>query len=121
MASESVKKRMRPNDHFYIFSVIFLGILLGGCEKKTIPLISHPGAQIFHAMKRTDVRCYRCHGDRGEGTHRGPSLVRGGKTIPDDLFISTVLDGRGNMPPFRSVLAEEDIRQIIDWLGQIPP
>ncbi len=112
---------MWPNHHPYIFSLIFLIILLGGCEKKTIPLISHPGAQIFHAVKRADVRCYRCHGDRGEGTHRGPSLTHAGKTIPHDLFISTVLDGRNNMPPFRSVLTEDEIRQIIDWLEQIPP
>jgi hypothetical protein len=50
-------------------------------------------------------------------------LTQGGKTIPREKFIQTVLDGRSRMPPFRSVLTEEEIGSIIDWLEKIgaPP
>ncbi len=105
---------------FLRISIGLLVMVLSGCDGEKIPLADHPGAQIFHGVKRADVRCYRCHGATGQGGHRGPALIRAGETLPRDLFVQTVLDGRGNMPPFRSVLTEEEIVQIIDWLKKIP-
>jgi mono/diheme cytochrome c family protein len=88
------------------------------CEKKTIPLGDYPGAQIFHGIVRADVRCYRCHGDIGQGA-RAPALITSGKSIPRDLFVKTVLNGRDKMPPFASVLSEKDIDEIIKWLEAV--
>ena len=93
-------------------------LLLLSCEKQPIPLGDHPGAQIFHGIVRADVRCYRCHGDVGQGA-RAPALVKNGKTIPHDLFVKTVLDGRDRMPPFASVLSEKEIDEIIKWLEAV--
>ncbi|HLG22402.1 MAG TPA: cytochrome c [Candidatus Manganitrophaceae bacterium] len=90
-----------------------------GCAKKEFPLPGHPGGQIYNGMTRSDVRCYRCHGDEGRGGGRAPALIQNGKTIERDLFLKTVLNGRKNMPPFGSVLKEEDVLQIIDWLEKV--
>ncbi len=98
-----------------LFATVFLFLM--GCEKKEIPLADHPGAQIYHGILRADVRCYRCHGDVGQGTSRAPSLMTGGKTHP--LFVKTVLEGRNRMPPFASVLSEKDIESISDWLEKV--
>jgi hypothetical protein len=99
----------------------FLFLVSGiGCEKKPIPLPDHPGGQIFHGIKRADVRCAKCHGDRGEGSARAPALVQSGKTLPPSLFVATVLEGRNRMPPFRSVLTEAEILEIVDWLSKVP-
>ncbi len=94
-------------------------LLLLACESKPIPLGTYPGAQIFNGMVRADVRCYRCHGEIGQGTSRAPALTTNGKTIPHDLFIKTVLNGRDRMPPFDSVLSEKDIGEIIKWLEAV--
>jgi mono/diheme cytochrome c family protein len=103
--------------HFFTSGIfIFTLLLLLSCEKKQIPLGDHPGAQIFSGAVRADVRCYRCHGDTGQGTSRAPALITNGKTIPRDLFVKTVLNGRERMPPFSSVLSEKDIDEIIKWL-----
>lgn len=100
---------------------VFLSLLVMSCEKKQIPLPDHPGGQIFHGIKRADVRCAKCHGDRGEGSARAPALVQSGKTLPPERFVATVLEGRGRMPPFRSVLTEAEVLSIMDWLSKIPP
>ncbi len=97
----------------------FLLFFIVGCEKKAIPLGEHPGAQLYHGIARADVRCYRCHGDIGQGTGRAPALTKEGETLPRDLFVKTVLNGRNNMPPFSSVLSEKEIEQIQDWLIQV--
>jgi len=94
-------------------------LLVGGCRKKEIPLATHVGGQIFHGITRSDVRCYRCHGDRGEGGLSAPPLVSNGKTIDRDRFVQTVLNGRRRMPSFQSALTEEEILTIIDWLEQV--
>ncbi len=99
------------------FATIFLFFI--GCEKKEIPLGNHPGAQIYHGIMRADVRCYRCHGDIGQGGSRAPSLITGGKTIERSLFVKTVLEGRNRMPPFASVLSEQEIEAIADWLEAV--
>ncbi|MEK7286536.1 MAG: cytochrome c [Nitrospirota bacterium] len=106
--------------HFFASLLLFLSlILLSACEQKPIPLGDYPGAKIFHGITRADVRCYRCHGDIGQGTSRAVELVSGGKTIPRDRFIKTVLNGRGRMPSFMSVLSESDIDEIIKWLEAV--
>lgn len=97
----------------------FFLLLVGGCEKKTIPLPDHPGGQIFHGIKRSDVRCYRCHGPLGAGGPNAPPLVNNGKTIAHDQFVQMVLNGRGQMPPFQSVLTEDEILSIADWLEKV--
>ena len=98
---------------------IFSLLLVGGCEKKTIPLSTHVGGQIFHGIMRSDVRCYRCHGDLGGGGPSAPPLVSNGKAIDRDLFVQTVLNGRRRMPSFQSALTEEEILTIVDWLEQV--
>lgn len=98
--------------------LLFTLLLLLSCEKKQIPLGNYPGAQIFHGIVRADVRCYRCHGDIGEGG-RAKALVTNGKTLPRDLFVKTVLNGRDRMPPFESVLSEKEIEEIIKWLEAV--
>ena len=104
---------------FFSSGLLFFSLFfLLSCEKKPIPLEGHPGAQIFSGLVRSDVRCFRCHGDIGQGTSRAPALVKEGKTIPRDLFVKTVLDGRDQMPPFASVLSEKEIDEIIKWLEE---
>ena len=98
---------------------LVLILLTMGCEKKVIPLPDHLGGQIYNGLMRIDVRCVKCHGDLGEGTDRAPALVHDGKTIPRALFIKTVLEGRNRMPMFSTVLNEEQVGQIADWLEKI--
>ena len=87
-----------------------------GCAKKDFPLPDHPGGRLFNGAARGDIRCYRCHGDVGKGSSRAPTLVHPGQPIDKEMFVKTVLNGRGRMPSFGSALAESDVLQIIDWL-----
>jgi mono/diheme cytochrome c family protein len=99
-----------------LFAMVFLFL---ACEKKEIPLSSHPGAQIYHGVTRMDVRCARCHGDIGEGSSRAPALVTDGHTLPKPEFVKTVLQGRDRMPSFTSVLSDKEIESISDWLEEV--
>jgi len=117
-------RTIRPFHPLVSATFMTISLLMGfvvGCEKKPIPLPNHPGGQLFHGMKRADVRCAKCHGDRGEGSVKAPALVQGGKTLSQDQFVATVMEGRNRMPPFRSVLTEDEIISIMDWLSKVPP
>ena len=108
-------KRGLFSSGLFFLSLVFLL----SCEKKPIPLGNTPGAQIFSGIVRADIRCFRCHGDIGQGTSRAPALTTNGKTLSRDLFIKAVLEGRDRMPPFASVLSEKDIDEIIKWLEAV--
>jgi len=99
--------------------LILGGVLMMACARKEILLPQHKGGQIYHGLMRSDVRCYRCHGDAGQGTAGAPALIQNGQVLPADLFIHTVMEGRNRMPPFRSALTEAEAGDIRDWLTEI--
>ncbi|MEO2054282.1 MAG: cytochrome c [Nitrospira sp.] len=101
-----------------LFLVIAL-LFQTGCVKGDFPMPTHPGGKIYNGVKRRDVRCFHCHGLRGNGTSHGPALLQSGKTISPREFMSAVVHGRGEMPSFKSVLSEKDILLIADWLEKV--
>jgi len=103
--------------HFFCL-LAFLAIL--GCKTKDSPLPDHPGRQIYHGIRRYDVKCHGCHGWLGEGSMHAPALMQPGVAISRRRFVSAVLHGRTNMPAYKNVINEEDILQIIDWIEKIP-
>ncbi len=99
--------------------LLLLFLAAAGCANRDFPLPDHPGGKIYNGVKRVDVRCYRCHGDSGKGTAKAPALIHPGRPIDRELFVKTVREGRERMPAFSSVLKEEEILQIIDWLEKV--
>ena len=49
-----------------------------------------------------------------------PALMKPGVRISRNQFVGAVLYGRDNMPAYQSIVSEEDILQIIDWIEKIP-
>ncbi|HTL63300.1 MAG TPA: c-type cytochrome [Nitrospira sp.] len=67
------------------------------------------GAGIF------EHNCQACHGQGGLGGV-GPKLSRNPMLKQQELFLKTVLHGRGPMPAWGSMLSEQDIADIHAWL-----
>lgn len=67
------------------------------------------GAVIF------EHNCQACHGAGATGG-MGPKLAKNPILKHEDLFWSTVLQGRGPMPAWGSVLSHQDIADIHAWL-----
>ncbi len=93
--------------------------VLSGCKKKENPFPDHIGGKIFQGLKTINVKCAGCHGTLGEGGMRAPSLTKGVNNITTEQFVAIVRDGRGGMPAFGSMLKEEEIRQIVDWIKKL--
>jgi len=67
------------------------------------------GAGVF------ELNCQGCHGAGAMGG-MGPRLAKNPILKHDDLFRETVLYGRGPMPAWGSVLSEQDIADVHEWL-----
>ncbi len=67
------------------------------------------GAAIF------EHNCQACHGADAAGG-MGPKLAKNPILKHEDLFWSTVLQGRGPMPAWGSILSHQDIADIHAWL-----
>jgi quinoprotein glucose dehydrogenase len=59
-----------------------------------------PGGQIYQQY------CQICHGSNLEGK-QGPSLVDVGKKLTPDAVRQTIVNGKGEMPPFANIKPEE--------------
>ena len=70
------------------------------------------GAEVFKQNG-----CEHCHGVDGAGTERGPSLNTIGKRMHKDQIEHQIRDGGKQMPPFRDVLNDEQVRQLVDYLA----
>ncbi len=75
------------------------------------PLVGNAarGAGIF------EHNCKACHGVRGSGGI-GPKLANNPILKQEDRFWETVLQGRGPMPAWGSVLSQQDIADLHAWL-----
>ena len=61
--------------------------------------------------------CEHCHGVDGIGTDRGPSLMTVGKRLHKDQIEHQILDGGKQMPPFKDVLNDDEVRKLVDYLA----
>jgi len=62
--------------------------------------------------------CMACHGESGEGKLPGLTNFKEGQTLfkTDSVLIDIVRDGKGVMPSFNGLLADEDIRNVVAYL-----
>lgn len=60
--------------------------------------------------------CTNCHGTQAEG-NLGPRLA--GRVIPNFLFWSTVMTGKGIMPPFEKLLKKSEIADVQSFIQNL--
>jgi cytochrome c oxidase cbb3-type subunit 3 len=77
--------------------------------QRVVEGVAARGARVF------ELNCQACHGGDAMGG-MGPRLARNPILKHDELFRETVLYGRGPMPAWGSVLSEQDIADVHDWL-----
>lgn len=61
------------------------------------------------------AHCADCHGAKGEG-HDGPPLAATPILTMDSVFLESVRQGRGGMPPWAGALSPQEIADIQAWL-----
>ncbi len=80
-------------------------------ESMDDPADVEDGKEIFEA------NCARCHGNDGTGSNFGRDLTDVATQEPDrSVHITSVTDGKGNMPAFGSDLSEDDIDKAISYV-----
>jgi ABC-type amino acid transport substrate-binding protein len=64
--------------------------------------------------------CAECHGSNAKGSVLAPDLIAFKGT--DDAFVKTSLNGRPAtpMPPFKGILTEAEVRQILAYIRGLP-
>lgn len=72
------------------------------------------GAEIYSML------CTNCHGADLEGGI-GPPLGPGSNSAdqPDSFLETTIEHGRGRMPSFSSVLSDDQLGRLIDYIRQV--
>ena len=89
--------------------------------KKAEPLSPEPAAQgpvtgvAARGAAIFEHNCQACHGAGAVGG-MGPKLAKNPILKQEDLFWNTVLQGRGPMPAWSSVLSHQDIADLHAWL-----
>jgi mono/diheme cytochrome c family protein len=93
-----------------IFALI---ALLGGCGVGRPP-DDADGAEIYSML------CANCHGADLEG-RVGPALGAGSNSadLPDSFLEITIEHGRGRMPSFSTVLSDDQMEKLIDYIRHV--
>jgi len=69
-----------------------------------------PGAKVFK------VSCAVCHGDHRQGQGMAPPLIGLKTRLNEDQVGHILKNGRNAMPPFASILTDEQSKSVIDFL-----
>lgn len=70
-----------------------------------------PGKQVF-----VDSGCAQCHGIRGLGTGKGPSLHDVRKRMSNEQVYRQIQEGGKSMPPFGAALTSQQTKELVDFL-----
>lgn len=74
-----------------------------------------PSGRPKHGKSLYDAHCADCHGAKGEG-HDGPPMATNPILTMDSVFLESVREGRGGMPPWSGALSPQEIADIQSWL-----
>jgi mono/diheme cytochrome c family protein len=90
-----------------------LGCTKGQTNAATLP--AQPAA--LSGPESYQLNCVGCHGAKGEGVKDlGPELKRLGIRIPhDDQLRHIIRNGRGKMPPYRS-MSDTELEAVIAYI-----
>jgi len=83
----------------------------GGAGTRTARANTAAGRQLY------DQTCVFCHGEDGKGGHGGGAPL--GSVTELAAAIQTVTAGRNSMPPFRSTLTPEQIRDVSAYVVEV--
>lgn len=107
--------------------VLFSGVIVlvvAACISSSVsvaPVQAHADAKKEGAALFASSGCGHCHGDMGEGTAKGPSLVDVRKRLSADAMAKQIKDGGKTMPPFGDSLNDEQIEKLVKFLRSRHP
>ncbi|MFC3344575.1 c-type cytochrome [Paenibacillus abyssi] len=102
--------------------VMTAAMLLSGCGASTDKSEPQTGTdavetgQFAAAQKIYKQNCMTCHGADLQG-QRGPNLQKIGSSLNEEQIAGYISNGRGGMPPFKTVLTDEEIHELAAWLA----
>lgn len=112
---------MTVKGNFFRLGIVCLVLSAGGCasraQKKPAPAGAVPVRVLY------ERNCAVCHGPRGEGTQLGtmktPPLNSGAAlTDPDERFFKQISDGGNGMPPFKHMLDDRQIEDLVRFIRE---
>jgi len=95
-----------------LLAVLLLG--LTACSSVTRPGPEDTGEQIYTAL------CVNCHGPNLVGGI-GPPLGPGSNAArqPDEFLSFAIIEGRGRMPSFSTVLNDQQVEKLISYIREV--
>lgn len=94
--------------YYLIFSLVILSILIIACSENDSKK-NNSGKDIFKK------NCVICHGIDGTlGLNGAKDLTK--STLSIDEKILQVTNGKGLMTPFKNILTETEIKQVVDYV-----
>ncbi len=89
----------------------------GGRTGPAVPVASAAGGDATAGKIVFEHNCTPCHGESGKGGHAE------GAVLPDNITAQTVMTvattGRKEMPPFRQVLSEKELRDVAAYASRL--
>lgn len=115
IAPQSFRQRRRIAGRLFLVSSLFLAVAAS---------LPEPGARAASSEDRfagqelfKQKGCEHCHGENGIGSDDGPSLMTVGKRLKKNQIKQQIQDGGKQMPPFKDVLTDDEVRQLVDYLA----
>ena len=103
----------------FLLCLGFLGIMVAG---HTASAQSDSGADLYKS------KCLMCHGSDGSAnTSLGKSLKAADLRTPevqkksDSALSDFIASGKGNMPPFRGTLSDDELHSVVAYVRTLAP
>ena len=94
-----------------------IAVLAGGWTANDLDfsfLTARTGPEVYESF------CQNCHGENGRGANRETNLYADRRRLrtADSELITSILDGKGEMPGYSNILTYEEAQNVLNYIRE---
>ena len=99
---------------YFVLTAIVSGFFAADSEFNFSFMTARTGPEVYEAF------CQSCHGENGRGASAETNLYANRRRLrtADSELITTILDGKGEMPGYSNILTYEEAENVLNYIRE---
>ena len=99
---------------YFVLTAIVSGFFAADSDFNFSFMTARTGPEVYEAF------CQSCHGENGRGASAETNLYANRRRLrtADSELITTILDGKGEMPGYSNILTYEEAENVLNYIRE---
>ena len=99
---------------YFAITLLFSGLIAADSDFNFSFMTARTGPEVYESF------CQNCHGENGRGASRETNLYADRRRLrtADGELITSILDGKGEMPGYSNILTYEEAQNVLNYIRE---